>query len=188
MKWNSIFVRRVKKTVFRFPFYRISILSRMKLQSFSDFHFRPMSQFPSKCNTLAHENSAGEFPQHTQLFSLTKRTFKTKWTFENMFVFMFCFNHTTQRAVYRLRQTQQDKRRRCSGGECVMDFHFQQNWFWPRQLFHFAEFPFYREWVCKDFGVQISILSNFHFIGKVLSVVSVDIRILDSASSRSQFF
>ena len=29
MKWNSIFVRRVKKTVFRFPFYRISILSRM---------------------------------------------------------------------------------------------------------------------------------------------------------------
>ncbi len=129
MKWNSIFVRRVKKTVFRFPFYRISILSRMKLQSFSDFHFRPMSQFPSKCNTLAHENSAGEFPQHTQLFSLTKRTFKTKWTFENMFVFMFCFNHTTQRAVYRLRQTQQDKRRRCSGGECVMDFHFQQNWF-----------------------------------------------------------
>ena len=82
--------------------------------------------------------------QHTQLFSLTKRTFKTKWTFENMFVFMFCFNHTTQRAVYRLRQTQQDKRRRCNGGECVMDFHFHQNWFWPRQLFHFTEFPLYR--------------------------------------------
>ena len=71
MKWNSIFVRRVKKTVFRFPFYRISILSRMKLQSL-DFHFRPMSQFPSKCNTLAHENSAGEFPHwhSTPNFSL----------------------------------------------------------------------------------------------------------------------
>ena len=111
-------------------------------------------------------------------FLSSKRTFKTKWTFENVFVFMFCFNHTTQRAVYRLRQTQQDKRRRCSGGECVMDFHFHQNWFWPRQLFHFTEFPFYREWVCKDFGVQISILSNFHFIGKVLYAIVFVLEIL----------
>ena len=48
-----------------------------------------------------------------------KTYFQNKMNFENIFVFMFCFNHTTQRAVYRLRQTQQDKRRRCSGGECV---------------------------------------------------------------------